>query len=70
MANRTRDTANLTSDTNLYVDTVNDRVGIGTTTPTSKLQVIGTVTATSFSGDGSGLTGVLEILNPLLLMGA
>ncbi|OGH62467.1 MAG: hypothetical protein A3G34_12770 [Candidatus Lindowbacteria bacterium RIFCSPLOWO2_12_FULL_62_27] len=33
-------------------------VGIGTTTPGAKLDVAGTVTATSFSGSGSGLTGI------------
>ena len=44
----------------------NDSVGIGTTNPTSKLHVIGdgrftgVVTATSFSGSGLNLTGLLS----------
>lgn len=33
-------------------------VGIGTNNPSSALQVIGTVTATSFSGNGGGLTNL------------
>ena len=33
-------------------------VGIGTTNPTSKLTVVGVVSATSFSGSGAGLTSI------------
>jgi len=50
--------ANL-ADTNIFtVDGDNDRVGIGTTQPNEKLQVVGVVSATSFFGDGSNLEGV------------
>ena len=37
---------------------VSGSVGIGTTNPTSKLTVVGVVSATSFSGSGIGLTNI------------
>ena len=41
----------------LYVN-LSGNVGVGSAVPSSKLDVNGTVTATAFSGDGSGLSGI------------
>ena len=43
--------------TALFLDNLG-RVGIATVTPTTALEVNGTISATSFVGDGSGLTGI------------
>ena len=58
------------ADTNTFVvDGTNQRVGIASANPTSTLTVgggvtvAGVVTATSFVGDGSGLTGVASTDN-------
>ena len=51
--------ASIASDDTLTVDTSNDRVGVGSTTPTESLDVVGVVSATSFFGDGSSLTGII-----------
>lgn len=52
------------ADTNTFVvDGANSRVGINSSIPTTTLDVGGAVKATSFTGDGSGLTGVASTDN-------
>jgi hypothetical protein len=55
--------AELGDQNTFVVDGNNQRVGIVSATPTTTLDVGGTVKATSFSGDGSGLTGVASTDN-------
>ena len=54
---RARDLSKLSNPSVFSVDTDNN-VGINSTSPDAKLDVIGIVSATSFFGDGSGLTGI------------
>ena len=58
---RARDLSRLSSPSVFSVDATdvsNNKVGVGSTTPTAKLNVAGIVSATSFYGDGSNLDGV------------
>ena len=50
--------AELADQSTFVVDGTNQRVGIASANPTTTLDVDGTVTATSFVGDGANLTGV------------
>lgn len=54
---RARDTAGVIGSQKLTID-VSNNIGIGSTMPSSKFNVVGIVSATAFYGDGSNLTGV------------
>jgi len=54
---RARDLSKLVNPSVLSVSTDNN-VGINSTSPVEKLNVVGVVSATSFAGDGSSLTGI------------
>ena len=54
---RARQLSKLSSSNVFTVDTSNN-IGVGSTTPDAKLDVIGIVSATSFYGDGANLTGL------------
>ena len=60
---RARNLGKLANTNTLSADNVNNFVGIASTQPTTRLTVVGVVSATSFSGDGSSLTGVASTEN-------
>ena len=49
---KTRNSANLVSDNNLFIDIANDRVGVGTTTPQYKVDVVGDINFTGSLNQG------------------
>ena len=59
---RARSLSKLSNPAAFTVDTDNN-VGVNSTSPVEKLNVVGVVSATSFFGDGTGLTGVASTDN-------
>ena len=59
---RARSLSRLANENVFSVDASNN-VGINSTTPDARLDVVGVVSATSFFGDGTGLTGVASTEN-------
>ena len=63
-------TGDLTVDTNtLFVDSTNNRVGVGTTTPATALDVTGTVTADGLTVDGDASVITLNNTDTSLALG-
>ena len=54
--NRSRKTADLASHGNIFVDIVNDRVGIGSTIPTHKIDVSGNIKLHDHTGHQNHIT--------------
>ena len=59
---RARSLSKLSNPSTFTVDTDNN-VGVNSTSPVEKLNIVGVVSATSFFGDGTGLTGVASTNN-------
>jgi len=49
-----------TANANVYIG--KDTIGVGTPSPSTAVQVVGTVTATTFSGNGAGLAGIVTAI--------
>ena len=54
---RARSLSKLSNPSTFTVDTDNN-VGVNSTSPVEKLNIVGVVSATSFFGDGSSLSGI------------